>query len=404
MKRPTLKGIRGRGGRAYGVAMTRASVYFCAGSLVIGLAAIDADNNILLLLFGICVGAIVLSVFSGWRSLRRVSVARAAPEMAVAGQPLELRYTITNHRGWVGIRALRMTEIVAPGSLVTTPELFIPRLSAQASVTVTIPTAALRRGRIALHAVRLSTGFPFEIIRKVITHPIQDEIIVFPSLGRMLGELNTGRETRDLASVGSSMARTRGDDEFFGIREYRHGDNPRRIHWRRSAASGQLMIREMARTRDPQLWCVVDTRVDSTDAEHLERFELTVSAAATVICDALERGLRVGLISNGDPFLVLPPGGGRHRRSRLLRELARRTANTTDPLLGQIRRIAWPARWRGAAVLFTTRQSGDVEEAARVLSKSIGTTRTYVPQTPSFEGLFEAPPILRAGEAWRIPA
>lgn len=404
MKRPTLNGIRGRGGRSYSIAVTRSSAYFCAGSLIIGLAAVDADNNILLLLFGICVGAIVLSVFSGWRSLRRVSVIRVAPEIAVAGQPLELRYTLTNHRGWIGVRSLRLTEVVDTGLLASTPELFLPRLAPQAGVTVTIPTVALRRGRIALHAVRLSTGFPFEIVSKVITHPIKDEIVVFPSLGRLLGEMITGRETRDLASVGSSMARTRGDDEFFGIREYRHGDNPRRIHWRRSAASGQLMIREMARTRDPQLWCILDAMVDTSDSDHSERFELIVSAAATVICDALERGLRVGLISNGDPLLVLPPGGGRHRRSRLLRELARRTVTTSDPLLGQIRRIAWPARWRGAGILFTTRQSDDIDEAARVLSKTVGPTRTYVPQTPSFEGLFELPPILRASEAWRVPA
>lgn len=401
MKRPSLDNIRGRGGRTYGISMSRFSGYFCAGTVVIGLAAIDADNNILLILFGICLGAILLSFFSGWRSLRRVSVMRVAPEMSVAGQSLELRYTITNHRTWAGIRSLRITESVASDVFASVPAVFIPRLKAQEALTVAVPTVAMRRGRVTLRAIKVSTGYPFELVKKVITHRVEDEVVIYPCLGRIHGELTKGREIRDLASVGASLVRSRGDDEFFGIREYRQGDNPRRIHWRRSAASGQLMIREMARTRDPQLWCIIDTLVDPQELGSAYRLELIISAAATLICDALERGLRVGLISNGDPLLVLPPGGGRRRRTRLLRELALRGVNTSDRLLDQVQRITWPTRWRGGGILFTTHQSGDVDDVARLLSRTIGPTRAYVPQTPSFDSLFDPPTILESEDAWR---
>ena len=382
--------------------MPRPAVYLCAGTIVIGLAAVDADNNILLLMFGICLGAIVLSCLTAWRTLRRISVVRVSPEMAITGQPLELRYTITNHRAWAGARCLRIVELVEKGFLSHRPEVFLPRLAAQQSASLTVSAVALKRGRIALSAIQVSSGFPFQIVSKTITHFVEDEIVVYPGLGRLHGQIATGREVRDLVGVGTTTARSRGDDEFFGIREYREGDNPRRIHWRRSAASGQLMIREMAGTRDPQLWCVLDTQIDPRRKADSDRLELIISAAATVICDGLEKGLRVGLVCNGDPLLVLPPGGGRHRRTRLLRELALRGPNRTDALLDQLERIAWPARWRGVGIFFSASPFEAEGTLARFLNRNIGPTRAYVPHTTAFDSFFEPPLILRPDDTGRL--
>lgn len=61
MKRHPSERTRKRRRRSIGIEMPRPAVYLCAGTIVIGLAAVDADNNILLLMFGIYLGAIVLS-------------------------------------------------------------------------------------------------------------------------------------------------------------------------------------------------------------------------------------------------------------------------------------------------------------------------------------------------------
>jgi uncharacterized protein (DUF58 family) len=187
------------------------------------------------------------------------------------------------------------------------------------------------------------------------------------------------------------MSRAKGDEEFYGLREFREGDNPRRIHWRRSAQTGQLMIREMANTREAQIWCAVDTRCDPRDAEQATRMEIAISAAATAICEALERGTKVGLICNGEPLTVLPPVGGRPRRARLLRELAIRGPNPDDGLAPHVRRMAWPTRWRGSCLLFAAGESEDLRAAARVLGSAVGPTTTYLPGTPAFEAMFICP-------------
>lgn len=377
----------------FGLGMPVGGVLFCLGTLVIGAAAIDSDNNLLLILFGLCLGALVLNMIASWRTLRGLTVKRITPDITVAGQPMELRYVLTNHRMWTSARSILLREILDHESspLAAPAEAFVAYLRPGESVSVTVPALCVNRGRVRLAAVELSTGFPFGILTKRIRHRTADEVVVFPCLRRLKGRLIERTRRTEGSSSGTTIARTRGDDEYYGIREYRQGDNPRRIHWRRSAQMGQLVIREMAEARDPQLWCVLETRIDPRDIEQMERLEDAFSAAATIICDALEKGTRVGLICSGEPLLVLPPGAGKPRRTRLLRELAVRTTNSAHPLSEQLQRVGWPSRWRGTCILLAAAETADLRDAGRLLTKSLGPTRICIPGTSAFENLFDEP-------------
>jgi uncharacterized protein (DUF58 family) len=247
------------------------------------------------------------------------------------------------------------------------------------------------RGRVHLSTIRLSTDFPFGIFGKSVSLHQEHELIVFPTLGQLLGAIKPATRAVDIAQSGGTPAPVRGDEEYYGVREYRLGDNPRRIHWRRSAHTGQLMVREMAKTRDHKFWCVLDTRVHPRDAADAHRLETAISACATAICDALEKGVKVGLIAGGEPLLVLPPGGGRAHRPRLLRELALRTRNTEESLSHHIQRLAWPNRWRGACLLFAAHDSDDLRDTARALAQAIGPVSICIPGGAAFENLFFIP-------------
>jgi uncharacterized protein (DUF58 family) len=48
-------------------------------------------------------------------------------------------------------------------------------------------------------------------------------------------------------------------DEFYGVKEHREGENPRFIHWRRSARTGTLVAKEMTQVSPPRLLILVDT-------------------------------------------------------------------------------------------------------------------------------------------------
>ncbi|HKQ50340.1 MAG TPA: DUF58 domain-containing protein [Phycisphaerae bacterium] len=391
MRRKSSKSSPARRLPAYGFQLTRGGALFLLGTILVGMAAIDSDMNLLMLLLGLGAAALVLNAFSGWRTLRALSVRRLLPDIAIAGQPTEIRYSLTNHRAWNGARGLRLMDALSGNAAMASPETFIPFLRPQETIVITVPAVAGRRGRVRFSTIRLSMGFPFGIFNKSVVFPAEADLVVLPALGRLRGDVIRASRTADSPGGGFSMSRAKGDEEFYGLREFREGDNPRRIHWRRSAQVGQLMIREMANTREAQIWCVVDTRCDPRDVEQATRLELAISAAATAICDALERGTKVGLICNGEPLTVLPPVGGRPRRARLLRELAIRGSNPDDELAPHVRRMSWPTRWRGSCLLFAAHENADLRAAARVLGTVVGSTTIYLPGTPTFDAMFICP-------------
>lgn len=366
----------------------RGGFFFIVGTAMVGAAGLDADANLLLILFGLCCGGIVLSFFAGWRGLRGLQVERVAPETVVQGQPFEIRYTLVNRRVWGCARGIQLQDISASRHRLTVAQALVPALRPAEQITLTVPAVATMRGRVKLSHLRLSTRFPFSIFTKSLILPRPQEIIAFPRLCRIALPIRQISQSADSASSGLLTSRTRGDDEYYGIREYRSGDNPRRIHWRQSARTGQLMIREMSRFQDHRIWCIVHTRVDRGDVNQSENLERAISAAATVLCDALEQGARVGLICDGQPFCVMPPGASRAYRPRLLRELALRAGSPNAELAEPLRRLAWPTRWRGPCLLFAARVDDDLRAAADWLGRRAGPTVLLAPGTPAFETHF----------------
>ncbi|MFQ5428761.1 MAG: DUF58 domain-containing protein [Phycisphaerae bacterium] len=389
MTRTLPRAAATRAAHRYGFRVTTGGILFVIGSTLIGLAAIDADINLLLMIFGLCVGSLTVNAFYGWRSLRALAIRRIVPDVAIAGQPFVIRYVVTNPRRWGAARGILIEDELDRGAPMPNPEVFLPIVPAGTSLTLTVPAASPVRGRLAFTAIKISSRFPFHLFAKSCWHQRRQEVIVFPPIGRLLADVIHGTRATDASGGGAALGNIRGDEEYYGIREYRLGDNPRRIHWRRSARTGQLMIREMSQARSAQLWCVLDTRIDPRQPDQADRLELAISAAATAVCDALERGARIGLICNGTPLVVLPPATGRARRPRLLRELAIRPQNTDDALTPHIRRLTWPARWHGPCLLFAAVENEDLRQAADALSQALGPTTRYVPGDAAFAEFFQ---------------
>ena len=90
-----------------------------------------------------------------------------------------------------------------------------------------------RRGRAALNAVEIATAFPFGIVRYVRRISVPQEMIVYPRVGVLNRHL--ALEYREsVESCAMTSNRRGGSDEFYGVREYRAGDNLRAVHWRSS--------------------------------------------------------------------------------------------------------------------------------------------------------------------------
>jgi len=109
-------------------------------------------------------------------------------------------------------------------------------------------------------------------------------------------------------------------------REYRPGDDPRLIHWRSSAKTGALTVREL------EAETAVDTRLvlegRSGDADAVER---GLSRAASFVVHLIRAGAAVELLG---PGVFVPLGRGLAHQRRLLTALALWTPAAAGPSRG----------------------------------------------------------------------
>ena len=118
-------------------------------------------------------------------------------------------------------------------------------------------------------------------------------------------------------------ARTLGPGtEFYSVRGYVAGDDPKRINWKVSARLRRLIINETEAERVTDVMVVLDTDVTFYESEEAELFERGVRAAASVTRLLLRQGNRVGLILQGEERGVVSPGFGKHQERRMLYLLA----------------------------------------------------------------------------------
>ena len=102
-----------------------------------------------------------------------------------------------------------------------------------------------------------------------------------------------------------------GNQAFHQLREYVPGDDRRMIHWRSSARTGTLMVRQHVDTSLPDLTVVLDTRAARWEGDD-DAFEVAVEIAASLVVTCARRGFPVRLLTTDGQHWDAPvrPAGG----------------------------------------------------------------------------------------------
>lgn len=149
----------------------------------------------------------------------------------------------------------------------------------------------LRRGVIPVSPARQERGDPIGLIRwfQQITHA--HEILVMPrtvDLPTLMGGAIRDQEGRPIDEVSMS------DLAFHALREYVPGDDLRHVHWRSSAKTDTLMVRQYLDSRRNHQTVVVDSSPGSYRDD--EDFELALSIAASFAIRAAADGLDLSFL------------------------------------------------------------------------------------------------------------
>jgi uncharacterized protein (DUF58 family) len=136
---------------------------------------------------------------------------------------------------------------------------------------------ATARAVLPVGPLRIRKGDPFGLIRHEQSLSQAINVYIHPKTVQ-LSALDSG-QFRDLEGEPSGQV-VDDDLDFYGLREYRAGDDMRNIHWLSSAKTGTMMIRQYEATKRTDT--SITLGVDPSDYRNENEFELAVSLAASI--------------------------------------------------------------------------------------------------------------------------
>jgi uncharacterized protein (DUF58 family) len=185
-----------------------------------------------------------------------------------------------------------------------------------------------RRGVYPLNAPQLTSGFPFGIWEYSRRLNVQGSLIVWPKT-YSVGPIPPVRGDRQVeGNVSRSKVGSTGD--VLGVRPYRRGDSPRRIHWGQSAKHDRLIVCELQSNARPVIQIVLDAdpRIHAGAGENGSR-EWAIRIVASLAKGWLEQGAQVGLAWAG---FDIPPSSGIKQTHKILDALAALPGSIDKPL------------------------------------------------------------------------
>ncbi|MCP5159062.1 MAG: DUF58 domain-containing protein [Gammaproteobacteria bacterium] len=185
----------------------------------------------------------------------------------------------------------------------------------------------LRRGWLEFAALRFGRPDPLGLWRRLFRQPLADRLLVLPRCYPVPPlHFHDGRRYQ---RGGVHLAQSVGEeDEFVGLRDYRPGDPPRRIHWRSFAKRGEPIVKEFQDEFFVRYGLLLDNCAIGVDDT---RFEAAVSAAASIAI--AERGPEalLDLLFVGDRAYCFTAGRGLGQTTQLLEVLACVTPRWDQP-------------------------------------------------------------------------
>lgn len=222
-----------------------------------------------------------------------LSVARTiAPDRVTVGEAALGYLVVTNGSTVPSLSVVahdRLGDMVVPIS--------IPPLGPRATHEAMYPLPTDRRSVLKVGPTVIARTDPMRLFRSEIRHSEIDTLWVHPRK-TMLAAPSAGF-AKDLEGPTSENS-PKGDVAFHALREYVFGDDLRHVHWRSTARTGTLMIRDYVDNRRP----VQHIILDGSDASYQGGgdFELAVEVVASIGVSALLAGQPISIAQGREPI------------------------------------------------------------------------------------------------------
>ncbi len=200
------------------------------------------------------------------------------------------------------------------------------------SISVTYTASANKRGVHTLGPLKLRVSDPLGFFLFTCEYPLFTQMVVLPKALEIPElEIRAGGSFGEYQFEGSGV-RGSGTD-FHGVREYKTGDELRRVHWASTAKHGRLNVIEFEHRRAQDSILAIDLRRGSeVHPGRYSSLEYAIRIAAGVAEQTLMLGSSARVLGAGVKGPATEPDTGLDQLYLVLDALARMKADRTESL------------------------------------------------------------------------
>ena len=328
---------------------TVAGLCLTAGCAAAGAVGVDVENTVSYQAFALLMGFLLLAFSCSFFFRGKFSVTRTLPRVGTAGHPLHYHVTVTNltaknqtglvllenivdprptFEEWLAfqlaegrrVRPFRVAQRRRknPFRQANLKEADIPPLPANGGAEANVEILPLRRGILRFAGVTIARPDPLGIFRSFIRIAAPQTVLILPRRYPLPAIALPGalRYQEGGVALAANVGRS---EEFVALRDYRHGDPLRHIHWRSWAKVGRPIVKEFEDEFFVRHALVLDTFDDEPNSEVLEE---AVSVAASFACTILTQESLLDLLFVGNQSYCFTSGRGLARADQMLEILA----------------------------------------------------------------------------------
>lgn len=328
---------------------TLAGLCVAAGGVAAGAVGADIENTVIYQAFTLLLGFLLLAFLCSFFFRGKFSATRILPRVGTAGHPLVYRVQVKNltaknqsgltlledlvdprppFADWLGfqlaesrrVRPFRVAQRRRknPFRLAEVKAAEIPPLPPQGEAEVRVEVLPLRRGILRFSGVTVARPDPLGLFRSFVRVSAPQNVLILPRRYPLPPIALPGalRYQEGGVALAANVGRS---EEFVALREYRHGDPLRHIHWRSWAKAGKPIVKEF----EDEFFVRHALVLDTFDAEpNSEILEEAVSVAASFACTVLTQESLLDLLFVGNQSYRFTAGRGLAHADQMLEILA----------------------------------------------------------------------------------
>lgn len=279
---------------------TKTALAFLGMIGVLLLLGINFQNSLVYAVCSWLLALLVVNIFYTWRNLSGLTIRSIGVAPCFAGEKAVVEWELSCHPDqqklaldltWAGEDAIRVNLI------------------ANHTQRIKLSHSTTQRGWFQPPRLHIATRYPTGLVVawSYITPDVQG--VVYPQPSEKTFPDN---EARAASASESGKEIAGGTSDFGGIREYRHGDAPKHIHWKKFAQTGKLYTREFVDYASHERWL-------DWDSLPIPGVEVRLAHLCSKVLSLHQQQCEFGLKL---PHKTIAPAKGELHKAHCLRALA----------------------------------------------------------------------------------